>query len=75
METGREGGVVGAGKTVRSRRRAGRVVDCTVQVLLPWAVDTRPNEVTEKEIFKQIKHFSTILSICDTRPGVMGTMF
>ena len=50
METGREGGVVGAGKTVRCRRRAGSVVVyCPVKVLLPWAVDTCPNEVTEKE--------------------------
>jgi hypothetical protein len=60
VETGREGGVVGAGQTVRSRRRAGCVeVDCAVQVLLPWAVDTSPNVVTAKDkisIFK-IKHF------------------
>ena len=51
METGRKGGVVGAGKTVRSRRRAGRVVDCPVQVLLTWAVDTRSDEVAEKRYF------------------------
>ena len=44
--------MVGAGETVRRRRGAGCVeVDCPVQVLLPWAVDTRPNEVTEKGNF------------------------